>query len=115
MAAASNATANDIRNCTFVAGDIRNVFKRGDGAQYGKPRVVIVDPPRAGMHSKVVRHLVDMRPERIIYVSCDRHSLARDIALMTDTYQVDTMQPIDLFPQTYHIENVALLVARQLS
>ena len=78
----------------------------------GKPDIVITDPPRSGMHDKVIRQLMEIGPEKIIYVSCNPATQARDIALMDEFYQVTVVQPVDMFPHTHHVENVALLIKR---
>ena len=111
-AAQRNARANSISNVTFVAGDLRKVVATLPAPLHRPPDVVIVDPPRAGMHPKVVQKLVALRPRRIIYVSCNPRSQARDLVPLLDRYRLAIAQPVDLFPQTFHIENVALLVAR---
>jgi len=77
--------------------------------KHGKPDVLIVDPPRAGLHPKVVEQIIELAPERFVYVSCNPMTQARDLALMADTYDVDVVQPVDLFPHTHHIESVARL------
>jgi 23S rRNA (uracil1939-C5)-methyltransferase len=74
--------------------------------------VMIVDPPRAGMHKDVVRRILSMLPNKIIYVSCNPAALARDVAMMSEHYQIEKVQPVDLFPHTYHIESVSLLIKR---
>ncbi len=111
-AARRNAAANNIDNCTFVAGDMLKVFTTAFLRTMGNPDVVTVNPPRAGMHPKVVRRLATLKPRRIVYVSCNPRSQAHDLASLLDHYRVEVAQPVDLFPQTHHIENVALLVAR---
>jgi 23S rRNA (uracil1939-C5)-methyltransferase len=78
----------------------------------GRPQVVITDPPRAGMHDKVIKQLMEIGPEKIVYVSCNPATQARDIALMDEFYRVDAVQPVDMFPHTHHVENVALLIKR---
>ncbi len=104
-----NSKLNDIRNTTFVAGDIAETLNADFVAKYGSPHIVITDPPRAGMHPKVVSQLLQIAPEKIVYVSCNPATQARDIALMSDEYQLTRIQPVDMFPQTHHVENVALL------
>jgi 23S rRNA (uracil1939-C5)-methyltransferase len=109
--ARSNAAANGVENCTFVLGDLKETLtKRTEMlAPFGAPDVVIVDPPRAGMHEDVVRRVVGLRPERIIYVSCNPTTQARDLKLMGDQYTIREVQPVDMFPHTFHVENVVLL------
>jgi len=103
--AENNCRNNHISNCRFIHGDIKNCL-----AQITKhPDVMIIDPPRAGMHKDVVKQVVDMAPDKIVYVSCNPSTLARDINMMKDSYQVLEVQPVDMFPHTYHIESVAKL------
>lgn len=102
--ARQNCVINDIGNCSFLGGDLKEVI--GKATQMGHPDVVIVDPPRAGMHPKVVKSLLETLPERIIAVSCNPASLARDAALLLDAYDMQEVQPIDLFPHTPHLECV---------
>jgi len=99
-----NCRINNIGNCSFLAGDLKDVIAKA--AQMGRPDVVIVDPPRAGMHPKVVKALLETRPKRIIAVSCNPASLARDAALLLEAYDIKEVQPIDLFPHTPHVECV---------
>ena len=110
--AKANAKANDISNCTFVAGDMKKLFTPEFIQQHGKPDVLIIDPPRAGMHPKVVEQIVQLRPERFVYVSCNPQTQVRDLKLMGDAFEIEEVQPVDLFPHTYHIENVIKLRAR---
>lgn len=102
-----NCRINNIRNCSFLAGDLKDVIKKASEA--GRPDVVIVDPPRAGMHPKVVKTLLEVSPRRIIAVSCNPASLARDIAFFLDSYEIKAIQPFDLFPHTPHLECVMRL------
>jgi 23S rRNA (uracil1939-C5)-methyltransferase len=103
-----NGLRNGVENCRFMAGDIRDTLARVDVP----PEVMIIDPPRAGMHQDVVAQVLAMAPERIVYVSCNPATLARDIALLKEAYQVIEVQPVDMFPHTFHIESVAKLVKR---
>ena len=105
-----NAELNGITNARFVAGDMKKTFDADFVRKYGKPDVVITDPPRAGMDEPVVRHLLELDPERIVYVSCNPATQARDLAILKDHYRIDFVQPIDMFPHTYHVENVVRLV-----
>jgi 23S rRNA (uracil1939-C5)-methyltransferase len=102
-----NCRINNIRNCSFLAGDLKDVIQKA--SETGRPDVVIVDPPRAGMHPKVVKTLLEVSPRRIIAVSCNPASLARDIAFFVDTYEIKAIQPFDLFPHTPHLECVMRL------
>jgi len=110
--ARENAAFNGIVNTDFIAGDISRLLGEDFTAAYGRPDVIITDPPRAGMHKRVVRSMMEMAPSRIIYISCNPATQARDIALMNDRYAVARLQPVDMFPHTHHVENVALLVKR---
>ena len=105
-----NAELNGITNVSFVAGDMKKTFDAEFVRKHGKPDVVITDPPRAGMDEPVVRHLLELDPERIVYVSCNPATQARDLAILKDHYRIDFVQPIDMFPHTYHVENVVRLV-----
>lgn len=111
--ARENSKINNITNTHFVAGDMAKVFDETLISRYGKPDVVITDPPRAGMHPKVVERLLELQPQRIVYVSCNPATQARDIALLGADYEIAAIQPVDMFPQTQHVENVALLIRRQ--
>ena len=104
--AENNCRQNQIENCRFIPGDIRETLP----AISRRPQVVIVDPPRAGMHPAVAAQLLALMPERIVYVSCNPATLARDLALLKDAYRLKEVQPVDLFPHTYHMESVARLV-----
>lgn len=111
-AAKENAKANAISNTKFYAGDMRKIFTDNFIAQHGRPDVVITDPPRVGMHQDVVAQLLKIQPKRIVYVSCNSATQARDLALLDEHYKVTKVQPVDMFPQTYHIENVVCLEKR---
>lgn len=104
-----NSGLNGIANTQFFAGDMAKVLTSEFIAQHGKPDVVITDPPRAGMHEKVISQLLAAQPARIVYVSCNPATQARDIAQMAHQYAVTRVQPVDMFPHTHHVENVALL------
>lgn len=107
-----NAQINNIQNTEFYSGDMAKVLTSGFIAEHGKPDVIITDPPRAGMHEKVVNSIMEAAPERIVYVSCNPATQARDIALMDDLYRIEKIQPVDMFPHTHHVENICLLVRR---
>ncbi|MEM6843629.1 MAG: 23S rRNA (uracil(1939)-C(5))-methyltransferase RlmD [Bacteroidota bacterium] len=107
-----NSQINNISNTSFFAGDMRELLNPDFLKQQGQPDVVITDPPRAGMHADVVRQLLAVEAPRIVYVSCNPATQARDIALLHEKYQVEKLQPVDMFPHTHHVENVALLTLR---
>jgi 23S rRNA (uracil1939-C5)-methyltransferase len=107
--AAMNSEINGIDNTHFIAGDIRDIFRKETVKEHGKPDVVITDPPRAGMHSEVIKILLELHPDRIVYISCNPATQARDISMMANMYHVKEVQPVDMFPHTHHIENVTLL------
>jgi len=104
-----NSALNGINNTKFYAGDMKDVLNADFIAEHGKPDVVITDPPRAGMHADVVQRLLEMAAEKIVYVSCNAATQARDIALLQEKYEVVRIKPVDMFPHTQHVENVALL------
>ncbi|MEW6509676.1 MAG: 23S rRNA (uracil(1939)-C(5))-methyltransferase RlmD [Bacteroidota bacterium] len=108
-----NAELNGVGNCTFVEGDLKDTLLRSrtQGGTIPSPDVVIVDPPRAGMHEKVVRELLALRPRRIVYISCNPATQARDAKILCESYayRIVEVQPVDMFPHTYHIENVLSL------
>jgi len=108
-AAYENADRNNINNCTFYTGDMKDIFTDEFIAINGSPDVIITDPPRDGMHKKVVEQILKIKAERIVYVSCNSATQARDMSLMKDLYELKNIQPIDMFPQTHHVENIAVL------
>ncbi len=110
--AKANAAANGVDNCTFVTGDMLKLFTPDFVEAQGKPDVLIVDPPRAGLHPKVVDQIGSLKPERFVYVSCNPQSQARDLSYLKDQYRIEAVQPVDLFPHTHHVENVISLRAR---
>lgn len=107
-----NSEINSIRNTSFFAGDMKDVLSEEFISNSGRPDVVITDPPRAGMHEDVVRVILKAGPEKIVYVSCNPATQARDILLMSEAYDVKRIQPVDMFPHTHHVENVVLLEKR---
>ncbi len=111
-AAIEHAELNGLTNTTFYAGDMKNVFNDEFLANHPKADVLITDPPRDGMHQKVVEQILKLAPERIVYVSCNSATQARDIALMKDDYELVKILPVDMFPQTHHVENIALLLRK---
>jgi 23S rRNA (uracil1939-C5)-methyltransferase len=110
--AEANALENNIRNVRFFSGDMKNIFNDQFVAFNGRPDVIITDPPRDGMHKDVVRHILEIAPDKIIYVSCNSATQARDLELMKEGYVLKKVQPVDMFPQTHHVENVVLLEKR---
>ena len=107
-----NSETNGIENTVFYAGDMAQVLTKEFVEANGTPDVVITDPPRAGMAPKVVQTLLDIEPKRIVYVSCNPATQARDLTLLNEKYVVARVQPVDMFPQTHHVENVVLLIKR---
>jgi 23S rRNA (uracil1939-C5)-methyltransferase len=107
-----NAGLNNITNVDFHAGDMKDLLTEEFCRHHGIPQVVITDPPRGGMHPEVIEALLKIAPEKIVYVSCNPATQARDISLMAEKYAVKVMQPVDMFPHTSHVENVALLVKK---
>lgn len=107
--AKENAKRNNITNCEFFVGDMKNVFNENFIAQHGKPDVIITDPPRDGMHKDVVEQILRIEPQKIVYVSCNSATQARDLAILDEKYKVTRVRPVDMFPQTHHVENVVLL------
>ncbi|WP_264529610.1 23S rRNA (uracil(1939)-C(5))-methyltransferase RlmD [Flavobacterium sp. N502540] len=110
--AKANAERNNITNCEFFVGDMKVVFNEAFIAQHGKPDVIITDPPRDGMHAAVVDQILKIAPKKVVYVSCNSATQARDLALMDEKYKVTRVRPVDMFPQTHHVENVVLLELR---
>jgi len=111
-AAKENAQLNNIENVEFYVGDMKSVFNADFIKTHGQPDVIITDPPRDGMHKSVVQQILNIAPKRIVYVSCNSATQARDLALMNATYKVIKTQAVDMFPQTHHVENVVLLEKR---
>ena len=107
-----NSSINGITNTLFYAGDMKEVLNEAFIARHGKPDVIITDPPRAGMHPDVVNTILNAAPERIVYVSCNSATQARDLHLMDADYKVMAVQPVDMFPHTHHVENIVLLHRR---
>jgi 23S rRNA (uracil1939-C5)-methyltransferase len=108
-----NSAINNISNTRFYAGDMKDVLVPSFVAEHGKPDVIITDPPRAGMHPDVVNRLMEIEAEKIVYVSCNAATQARDLLVMKEKYDVAKIQPVDMFPHTQHVENVVLLVLRK--
>jgi 23S rRNA (uracil1939-C5)-methyltransferase len=104
-----NSSINNIHNTSFYAGDVKDLLTDSFLEKEGLPDVIITDPPRAGMHEHVIQKILELAPKRIVYVSCNPATQARDLALMNEKYAVKKVRPVDMFPQTHHVENVALL------
>ena len=110
-----NATMNGLENTAFFSGDMKDVLNKDFVELHGRPDVIITDPPRAGMHQDVINTILFAAPNRIVYVSCNPATQARDLALLDLEYEIVKVQPVDLFPHTHHVENVVLLVKRLLA
>lgn len=108
-----NAAANGISNCEFFAGDMKDVLTAGFIEEHGHPDVIILDPPRAGIHPDVAKVILEAAPERMVYVSCNPASQARDLAVFSEAYEIRVVQPVDMFPHTQHVENVCSLTRRK--
>ncbi|MBS1501425.1 MAG: 23S rRNA (uracil(1939)-C(5))-methyltransferase RlmD [Bacteroidetes bacterium] len=104
-----NSEINSIKNTKFYAGDMKDVLNAAFVAEHGKPDVIITDPPRAGMHADVVKRLMEIEAEKIVYVSCNPATQARDLLVLKEKYEIAKIQPVDMFPHTQHVENVVLL------
>lgn len=107
-----NAKINNLDNTLFFAGDMKDILNEDFIAQYGHPDVIITDPPRAGMHEDVINTILFAEPQRIVYVSCNPATQARDLNMLDSKYRVVKVQPVDMFPHTHHVENVVLLEKR---
>ena len=107
-----NAERNGITNCEFFAGDMKDILTDGFISAHGRPDVIILDPPRAGIHPDVAKVILNAAPERMVYVSCNPASQARDLAIFSEKYEITAVQPVDMFPQTQHVENVCALRLR---
>ncbi|MDO4826876.1 MAG: 23S rRNA (uracil(1939)-C(5))-methyltransferase RlmD [Bacteroidia bacterium] len=104
-----NAAMNGITNCSFFAGDMKDILTGDFIAEHGKPDVIILDPPRAGIHPDVAEVILDAEAERLVYVSCNPASQARDMAILSSKYEITAVQPVDMFPHTHHVETVCAL------
>lgn len=109
-AAKEHADLNGLTNCTFYCGDMKDIFNDEFLENHPKADVLVTDPPRDGMHQKVVEQILKLSPQKIVYVSCNSATQARDIALLKNQYSVVKILPVDMFPQTHHVENIALLI-----
>ncbi len=112
--AKNNSKINNISNTDFYSGDIKNLLNDDFLRQHGRPDVVITDPPRAGMHEDVCKMLLQASPKRIVYVSCNAATQARDLKILADQYKITAVQPVDMFPHTVHVENVVTLTRNDL-
>jgi 23S rRNA (uracil1939-C5)-methyltransferase len=110
--AKENSSINNIKNTLFFAGDMKDILNVDFINKNGKPDVIIIDPPRAGVHNNVIDAILFAEPKRIVYVSCNAATQARDIQLISEFYKVEKIQPVDMFPQTAHVENVVLLIRK---
>ncbi|MFM8431642.1 MAG: 23S rRNA (uracil(1939)-C(5))-methyltransferase RlmD, partial [Bacteroidota bacterium] len=111
--ARENAIRNGIDNVSFESGDLKETLNADFISKYGHPDVVITDPPRSGMHPDVVQKLLELKPDRIVYVSCNPTTQARDLQILDNDFQITAIQPVDMFPHTMHVENITLLQKRQ--
>mgnify|MGYP004508334789 CR=1 FL=1 len=109
-----NAALNHLDNTLFYAGDMKDILTQDFINEHGRPDVIITDPPRAGMHADVISTILFAAPQRIVYVSCNPATQARDLSLLDEAYSVEKIQPVDMFPQTHHVENVVLLKRRDV-
>lgn len=109
-----NARLNGLDNTLFFVGDMKDILTRDFIDEYGRPDVIITDPPRAGMHADVVQTILFAAPRRVVYVSCNPATQARDLQALDADYKVERVQPVDMFPQTHHVENVVLLTRREV-
>lgn len=113
-AAKENARVNNIENASFYCGDARLVLNNRFFKENGNPDVILVDPPRAGLHPTVVEEILVAKPNRFVYISCNPATQARDLALMKEDYKVTDVCPVDMFPQTHHVENIAVLIRKKI-
>jgi 23S rRNA (uracil1939-C5)-methyltransferase len=111
--AAANSAINNISNTEFFAGDIKDVMSETFIKKYGSPDVIIADPPRSGMHEDVIKKILSANPRKLVYISCNPATQARDIVLLSGRFNVTRIQPVDMFPQTHHVENIVLLEKRK--
>ena len=104
-----NARNNGITNCEFFAGDMKDILTDEFVSEHGKPDVIILDPPRAGIHPDVAQVILNAAPSRMVYVSCNPASQARDLEILCKDYHITAVRPVDMFPHTHHVENVVAL------
>lgn len=107
-----NSQINNIHNTDFYSGDIKDLLDESFLTTHGRPDVIITDPPRAGMHENVTKMMLSAAPQKIVYVSCNPATQARDLKILSNDYEIEAVQPIDMFPQTVHVENVVSLNRR---
>jgi 23S rRNA (uracil1939-C5)-methyltransferase len=107
--AKENAAFNNVQHASFFAGDVIDICDDAFFAEHGKPDVIITDPPRAGMHEKLIKKLLEIAAPTVVYVSCNPATQARDLGLLSEKYTVTRIQPVDMFPHTLHIENIVQL------
>ena len=107
-----NSEINGITNTLFFAGDMKDILNKDFIEEYGRPDIIITDPPRAGMHQDVINTILFAEPKRIVYVSCNPATQARDLAALDEKYKVCAVRPVDMFPHTQHVENVVMLEKR---
>ena len=107
-----NSEINNVTNTVFYAGDMKDVLSAELFAKHGRPDVIITDPPRAGMHPDVIAKLLEVHAPKIVYVSCNPATQARDLEMLSEKYEVTRIQPVDMFPQTHHVENIVQLIAK---
>jgi 23S rRNA (uracil1939-C5)-methyltransferase len=112
--AKENAALNNLAETAFIAGDVIEICNDDFFAVHGKPDVIVTDPPRAGMHEKLVRKILDIAAPTVVYVSCNPATQARDLNILDEKYRVTKIQPVDMFPHTLHIENVVQLKLKNL-
>jgi 23S rRNA (uracil1939-C5)-methyltransferase len=112
--ARENSAINNITNTVFYSGDIKSVFNHDFISKNGQPEIIITDPPRAGMHNDVIKAMINSGAKKIVYVSCNPATQARDLGLLDSHYEIMKVQPVDMFPHTHHVENIVLLEKRIL-
>lgn len=109
-----NAKENGIENCVFYASDVKDLFNSDFVRENGKPDVLVVDPPRVGLDAEVIRQITEVAPEKLVYVSCNPATQARDLAVLATHYEIIEIRPVDMFPHTYHVENIVSLKRRDI-
>jgi len=108
----TNIAHNNVNNCIFVCGDAMKILTKEIVNNYGEPDVIVVDPPRPGIHRRLIEDILQLRPRCLVYISCNPMTQMRDIAMLGSSYSIEAIQPIDMFPQTYHVESIAKLILR---